>query len=205
MSSSKKSSSALSAAAVESAEEVSVLEAALSSADVSAVSAAAAVADAAGSVSEAAAAAFVSAAADSSDAKPRCGNADSYAAVHSNYVKTDIHSKQYYHIVAVYDVYNHTNTIYVNGCLNNEGNAEYKGLGRTNLVGVNGVLKLPDAAVNQQFYIGGDVEYFSGVPKLQNTWNGGVAMARIYDEALSSEQVALLYAEIEAGLNGLNK
>ena len=149
--------------------------------------------------------AFVSAAADSSDAKPRCGNADSYAAVHSNYVKTDIHSKQYYHIVAVYDVYNHTNTIYVNGCLNNEGNAEYKGLGRTNLVGVNGVLKLPDAAVNQQFYIGGDVEYFSGVPKLQNTWNGGVAMARIYDEALSSEQVALLYAEIEAGLNGLNK
>ena len=147
---------------------------------------------------------FVSAAADSSDAKPRCGNADSYAAVHKSYVEKNIHSKQYYHIVAVYDVYNHTNVIYVDGCLNNEGNAEHKGLGRTNLVGVNGVLKLPDAAPNQQFYIGGDVEYFSGVPKLQNTWNGGVAMARIYDEALSPEQIAIRYAEIEEGLSALN-
>ena len=50
-----------------------------------------------------------------------------------------------------------------------------------------------------------DVEYFSGVPKLQNTWNGGVAMARIYDEALSPEQIAIRYAEIEAGLNALNQ
>ena len=70
---------------------------------------------------------------------------------------------------------------------------------------MNGGLKLPDAAVNQQFYIGGDVEYFGGVPKLQNTWNGGIAMARIYDEALSPEQIATLYAEIEVGLNELNK
>ena len=149
--------------------------------------------------------AFISAAADSGDSKARCGNADSYSCVHKNYISKYIESKKYYHIVAVYDKYNHTNAIYVNGFLNNEGNEEHKGLGRTNLIGVNGDLKLPDAAVNQQFYIGGDVEYFSGEPKLQNTWNGGVAMARIYDEALSPEQIAIRYAEIEAGLNALNQ
>lgn len=147
---------------------------------------------------------FISAAADSADSKPRCGNADSYSCVHKNYISQYIASKQYYHIVAVYDMYNHTNAIYVNGFLNNEGNEEHKGLGRTNLIGVNGALKLPDAAPNQQFYIGGDVEYFSGVPKLQNTWNGGVARARIYDEALSADQIATLYDEIKDGLEALN-
>ena len=148
--------------------------------------------------------AFISAAADSGDSKARCGNADSYSCVHSNYIKDKIASKKYYHIVAVYDVYNHVNSLYIDGAKNNEGNSEHKGLGRTNLIGVNGGLKLPDAAPNQQFYIGGDVEYFSGVPKLQNTWNGGVAMARIYDEALSPEQIAIRYAEIEEGLSALN-
>ena len=149
--------------------------------------------------------AFISAAADSGDSKARCGNADSYSCVHKSYISKYVASKKYFHIVAVYDMYNHTNAIYVNGFLNNEGNEEHKGLGRTNLLSVNGGLKLPDAAVNQQFYIGGDVEYFGGVPKLQNTWNGGIAMARIYDEALSPEQIATLYAEIEVGLNELNK
>ena len=66
-------------------------------------------------------------------------------------------------------------------------------------------LKLPDAAANQQFFIGGDVEYYSGVATLQNTWNGRVAMARIYDEALSTDQIASLYSNIEEDLNALNQ
>ena len=137
---------------------------------------------------------FISAAADSGDAKPQAGNSSSYAFVHKEYInRGNIESQKFYHVVAVYDVHNGTNSIYINGCKNNEK------------IAVSAGLKLPDAAANQQFFIGGDVEYYSGVATLQNTWNGRVAMARIYDEALSTDQIASLYSNIEEDLNALNQ
>ena len=137
---------------------------------------------------------FISAAADSGDAKPQAGNSSSYAYTHKEYInRGHIESQKFYHIVAVYDVNNGTNSIYINGCKNNEKIAVAAGL------------KLPDAAANQQFFIGGDVEYYSGVATLQNTWNGRIAMARIYDEALSTDQIATLYSNIEEGINALNQ
>jgi hypothetical protein len=91
----------------------------------------------------------------------------------------------YYHVVGVYDKANAVAKIYVNGELKNT-------------IPAPGEYKLASAG-NNKFIIGGDPGPVGGVAGLGTTsWQGDVAMARVYSEPLTDEQVAAVYESIKA-------
>ena len=91
----------------------------------------------------------------------------------------------YYHVVGVYDKANAVARIYVNGELKNT-------------IPAPGEYKLASAG-NNKFIIGGDPGPVGGVAGLGTTsWQGDVAMARVYSEPLTDEQVAAVYESIKA-------
>ena len=91
----------------------------------------------------------------------------------------------YYHVVGVYDKANAVAKIYVNGELKNT-------------IPAPGEYKLASAG-NNKFIIGGDPGPIDKVQGLGTTsWQGDVAMARVYSEPLTDEQVAAVYESVKA-------
>ncbi|MBR3548068.1 MAG: LamG domain-containing protein, partial [Prevotella sp.] len=91
----------------------------------------------------------------------------------------------YYHLVGVYDKANAVAKIYVNGELKNT-------------VPAPGEYKLASWG-NNKFIIGGDPGPINKVQGLGTTsWQGDIALARIYDNPLTDEQVASLYDVVKA-------
>ena len=82
---------------------------------------------------------------------------------------------RYYHVVGVWNKKTQRASVYVDGVFKNEVDA----IGELNLPGTQ----------RKWFCIGGD----PGGGKAQCTFNGDVAIARIYDKPLVAEEVALLY------------
>ncbi|MBO4641868.1 MAG: discoidin domain-containing protein, partial [Bacteroidaceae bacterium] len=91
----------------------------------------------------------------------------------------------YYHIVGVYDKANAVAKIYVNGELKNT-------------IPAPGNYLLASSG-NNKFIIGGDPGPINSVQGLGTTsWQGDVAMARVYSEPLTDEQVAAVYESVKA-------
>ena len=85
---------------------------------------------------------------------------------------------EYYHLVGVYDKTNEMAHVYVNG--------ELKGS-----VPATGDFK---HSTYQYFFIGGDP---GGATKMENSFAGDIAIARIYDDPLTSEQVEKLFKSVK--------
>ncbi|MBQ8863210.1 MAG: hypothetical protein IJ014_00505 [Rikenellaceae bacterium] len=85
----------------------------------------------------------------------------------------------YYHVVGVWDKEKNVARVYVNG--------KYRGSAKTE-----GDLVLPSGASYQWFGIGTDP---AGAATGSNCLKGDVVVARIYDSAMTPEQVAQLYAQ----------
>ncbi|MDE6198386.1 MAG: LamG domain-containing protein, partial [Muribaculaceae bacterium] len=96
----------------------------------------------------------------------------------------------YYHIVGVWDKDANKAKIYVNGVLKNE----------IDIAGSN-FIHAKDGA--NFFCIGGDACVPGGnkTTGVQNGINGRIVLARIYDDALTSEQAQLLYKDVEEGVS----
>ena len=88
---------------------------------------------------------------------------------------------EYYHVVGVWSKSLGCSTVYVNGV-------------KYNSVATSGNFVMPKNDAAYWFAIGGDSR--KNVPSSpQNCWNGDIGMARIYDSALTDEQVAQLWNE----------
>lgn len=83
---------------------------------------------------------------------------------------------RYYHVVGVWDCAAGKARIYVDGKLRNT-------------VAAAGSLNFPNGATSTWLAVGGDP---SGTA-CQSSWNGDVVIARVYDEALTDEEAALLW------------
>ena len=86
--------------------------------------------------------------------------------------------KQYYHVVGVWDKDEKKAKIYVDGVLKNAVDAE-------------GELVLPKAN-SQWFGVGCDAG-----PSAQLGWNGDVVLARVYDAALTEDEVSKLWEDVK--------
>lgn len=86
--------------------------------------------------------------------------------------------KQYYHVVGVWDKDEKKAKIYVDGVLKNAVDAE-------------GELVLPKAN-SQWFGVGCDAG-----PSAQLGWNGDVVLARVYDAALTEDEVGKLWEDVK--------
>lgn len=86
--------------------------------------------------------------------------------------------KQYYHVVGVWDKVEKKAKIYVDGVLKNAVDAE-------------GELVLPKAN-SQWFGVGCDAG-----PSAQLGWNGDVVLARVYDAALTEDEVGKLWEDVK--------
>lgn len=86
--------------------------------------------------------------------------------------------KQYYHVVGVWDKDEKKTKIYVDGVLKNAVDAE-------------GELVLPKAN-SQWFGVGCDAG-----PSAQLGWNGDVVLARVYDAALTEDEVSKLWEDVK--------
>ncbi len=95
-------------------------------------------------------------------------------------------SNTYYHVVGVWNKEEGKAHIYVNGELKNTVDAK-------------GNFYLPSAEC-RWFGIGADP---GGAERATEAWNGDVVLARIYDKALSSHDVAVLWNELESYTNKL--
>ena len=90
----------------------------------------------------------------------------------------------FYHVVAVYDKDAQKARIYVNGILKGEGNAP-------------GNYRHPDPATLHWFGIGCDPGTRNGNIVGEQSWHGDVAMARIYDKALTADDAANLWKAVK--------
>lgn len=95
----------------------------------------------------------------------------------------------YYHIVGVWDKDVQKARIYVNGKLNNE-------------ISISGSNFIHAKEGANFFCIGGDACVTGGnkTTGVQNGINGQIVLARIYDDALTSEQAERLYKDVEEGV-----
>lgn len=91
----------------------------------------------------------------------------------------------FYHVVGVWNKQEKKAYIYVNGELKNTVDAD-------------GELRFATDGSNW-WGIGTDANGGNG----GNAWNGEVAIARLYSEPLTADQVKALYAQVESGLNGV--
>ena len=91
----------------------------------------------------------------------------------------------FYHVVAVYDKDAEKARIYVNGILKGEGNAP-------------GNYRHPDPATLHWFGIGCDPGTRNGNIVGEQSWHGDVAMARIYDKALTADDAANLWKAVKS-------
>ena len=91
----------------------------------------------------------------------------------------------FYHVVAVYDKEAQKARIYVNGVLKGEGNAP-------------GNYRHPDPATLHWFGIGCDPGTRDGKTVGEQSWHGDVAMARIYDKALTADDAANLWKAVKS-------
>ena len=89
-------------------------------------------------------------------------------------------SKVFYHVVGVWNKEEQKSYIYVNGELKKELDAP-------------GLLKFASAGCNW-FAIGGDP---ANANSAHGSWNGDVAIARVYDNALTQEEVAALWKSVD--------
>lgn len=94
-------------------------------------------------------------------------------------------SGEFYHVVGVWNQQEGKAYIYVNGELKNTVDAK-------------GDLRFANTGSNW-WGIGTDANKGNG----GNAWNGEVAIARLYSEPLTADQVKALYAQVEGGLNGV--
>lgn len=92
---------------------------------------------------------------------------------------------RYYHAVGVWDKKQEKAFIYVDGAL--KGTVDAKG-----------DLRLPTSSSAHWFGIGADASPNSG----QSAWYGDVVIARIYDQVLTAENVAELYAKVRVEQEG---
>lgn len=88
---------------------------------------------------------------------------------------------RYYHVVGVWNKSEQKTYIYVDGVLKGSADAP-------------GEMVFPSSASSQWFGIGGD----ASTSNATNAWNGDVAVARVYDDPLTAEQVSALYSKVEA-------
>ena len=87
---------------------------------------------------------------------------------------------RYYHVVGVWDKSQQKSFIYVDGVLKGTADAP-------------GEMVFPSSANCHWFGIGGDASSSSAT----NSWKGDVAIARVYDDPLTAEQVSVLYSQVE--------
>ena len=88
---------------------------------------------------------------------------------------------RYYHVVGVWDKSKQKSYIYLDGVLKGTYDAP-------------GDMVFPSSASSQWFGVGGD----ASTSNATNAWKGDVAIARVYDDPLTAEQVAALYSKVES-------
>ena len=91
---------------------------------------------------------------------------------------------RFYHIVGIWDAEEGKVKIYVNGRLAGSGNAP-------------GELRFPSPDSLHWFCIGGDPGTRDGKVVGEQAWHGDVAMARIYDKALTDEEAIALWSVVK--------
>lgn len=115
-------------------------------------------------------------------------NVSSNASSHWCWAKSGVNPEpgRFYHAVGVWDKTEGKAYIYVDGELK----------GSTSAVGS---LKFPTNSAAHWLGIGADASPYGG----QSAWSGDVAIARVYDQVLTAEQVAELYDKVKVDQNSI--
>ena len=88
----------------------------------------------------------------------------------------------YYHVIALWDKETAKARLYVDGVLKSEKT-------------ISGALSLPSDSAGSWFCIGGDSS--SSVNYAERTWQGEVAVARLWGKALDADEIALLHEKVK--------